>query len=99
MKVDIWSDVVCPWCYVGKRRFEAALAQFPHADEVELTWRAFELDPSAPRSRPGPYAERLAGKYGTSVAEARSMIDNMAKVGAENGVDMNFAIAQPGNTF
>ena len=46
MKVEIWSDVVCPWCYIGKRRFEAALAQFAHRDEVEVEWRSFELDPS-----------------------------------------------------
>ena len=51
MKVEIWSDVVCPWCYVGKRRFESALAEFAHADEVEVVWRSFELDPTALRVR------------------------------------------------
>ncbi|MGI9022121.1 MAG: DsbA family protein, partial [Acidimicrobiales bacterium] len=70
MKVEIWSDVVCPWCYVGKRRFEAALSRFSHRDEVEVVWRAFELDPSAPAEREGPYAERLASKYRMSVADA-----------------------------
>ena len=64
MKVEVFSDVVCPWCAVGKRRFEAALAQFEHADEIEVVWRAYELDPNAPAQREGDYAERLARKYG-----------------------------------
>ena len=51
MEVEIWSDIACPWCYIGKRRFEAALAQFEHKDDVRVTWRSFELDPSAPRER------------------------------------------------
>ena len=51
MEVEIWSDIACPWCYIGKRRFEAALAEFEHADEVHVTWRSFELDPSAPPER------------------------------------------------
>jgi predicted DsbA family dithiol-disulfide isomerase len=49
MIVEIWSDVACPWCYVGKRRFEAALAEFEYRDQVEVAWRSFELDPAAPR--------------------------------------------------
>ena len=53
MDVEIWSDIACPWCYIGKRRFEAALAQFEHKDDVRVTWRSFELDPSAPREREG----------------------------------------------
>ena len=51
MNVEIWSDVACPWCYVGKRRFERAVSQFEHADEVQVTWRSFELDPDAPAER------------------------------------------------
>jgi predicted DsbA family dithiol-disulfide isomerase len=99
MKVQIWSDVVCPWCYIGKRRFEAALADFAHRDEVEVVWRAFELDPDAPRRRLEPYAERLAAKYQMSVAEARAALDHMSQVGRDNGLDLNFGMAQPGNTF
>ena len=56
MDVEIWSDIACPWCYVGKRRFEAALAAFEHRDEVRVTWRSFELDPEAPREREGELA-------------------------------------------
>lgn len=101
MRVDIWSDVVCPWCYIGKRRFEAALARFPQRDEVALTWRSFELDPSAPPSpdHPGRYVEHLAHKYGITSDEAQSMIDRVTAAGAEEGLDFRFDIARRGNTF
>lgn len=99
MKVEIWSDVVCPWCYIGKRRFEDAVARFEHRDEVEVLWRAFELDPSGPRTRPGTHVGHLAAKYRTSVPEAQAMIDRVAAVAATVGLAFNLDIAQPGNTF
>lgn len=101
LKVEIWSDVVCPWCYIGKRRFEAALAGFAHRDEVQLVWRSFELDPSAPPSPPeqGSYAQRLASKYGCSLVEAQEMLANMTAVAAAEGLDFRFDLARPGNTF
>ena len=101
LKVEIWSDVVCPWCYVGKRRFEEALARFEHRDEVELVWRSFELDPSAPPSatEQGTYVQRLASKYGRSVIEAQAMIDNMTETARKEGLDFRFDLARPGNTF
>jgi predicted DsbA family dithiol-disulfide isomerase len=99
MRVEIWSDVVCPWCYVGKRNFEAALAQFEHRDDVEVIWRAFELDPSAPAEREGDYATHLAHKYGMSVAQAQKMIDTMTATGAAAGATLDFDQARPGNTF
>ncbi len=99
MRVEIWSDVVCPWCYVGKRRFEAALARFEHRDRVEVVWRAFELDPSAPPERQGAYAERLATKYRVDATEARAMIDRMVSAGAADGLELRFDRARPGNTF
>ena len=99
MKVEIWSDVVCPWCYIGKRRFEQALAGFPHSDEVEVVWRSFELDPSAPAERTGGYAEHLAGKYGVPLAQAQSMIDTMTATAAQDGLDFSFQTARPGSTF
>jgi len=99
MKVEIWSDVVCPWCYIGKRRFEAALERFPHADAVELEWKSFELDPSAGPSGEGAYAERLAAKYGQSVAQAQGMLDGMTATAAAEGLDFHFELARPGNTF
>jgi predicted DsbA family dithiol-disulfide isomerase len=101
LRIDVFSDIACPWCYVGKRRLEAALAKFPHKDEVEVVWRAFELDPSAPRERDrdGTYAARLAKKYGTSEARAEGMIANMASVAKDDGLDFRFDHIRPGNTF
>ena len=101
LKVEIWSDVVCPWCYIGKRRFEEALARFEHRDEVELVWRSFELDPSAPPSatEQGTYVQRLASKYGRSVIEAQAMIDTMTETALKEGLDFRFDLARPGNTF
>lgn len=104
MKVEIWSDVVCPWCYIGKRRFEAALARFEHRDDVEVHWRAFELDPSAqsaPAGEPADperYAGRLADKYGTSHAQAQQMLEHMTEVAAGEGLDFSFDRAVAANT-
>jgi predicted DsbA family dithiol-disulfide isomerase len=97
--VEIWSDVVCPWCYVGKRNFEVALAGFEHRDAVTVRFRSFELDPSAPPEREGPYAVHLSRKYGMSEDQARTMIESMTKTGARAGVVLDFDTARPGNTF
>ncbi|WP_437735670.1 DsbA family oxidoreductase [Sorangium sp. So ce1335] len=101
LRIDIWSDIACPWCYVGKRRLEAALARFPHRDAVEIAWRAFELDPTAKRVLDAEvsYAARLARKYGTSVARAEGMIRQMTDVAAADGLDFHFEKVRPGNTF
>jgi predicted DsbA family dithiol-disulfide isomerase len=99
VKVEIWSDVICPWCYIGKRRFEAALAGFEHRDQVEVVWRSFELDPTAPRMREGSYAKRIGMKYGVAPGEAQSMIDRMTGAAAGEGLDFRFDLARPGNTF
>ncbi len=101
MKVEIWSDVVCPWCYVGKRRFEQALAAFPQRDSVELVWRSFELDSTTPPSpvEGGVYADRLAAKYGRTLEQAQEMLDSMTATAATEGLTFRFDIARPGNTF
>ncbi len=101
LRIDVWSDIACPWCYVGKRRLEAALAKFPHREAVEIVWRAFELDPSAPRERDRAvsYADRLAKKYGSSLPEAIGMISRMTDVAAADGLDFRFDKIRPGNTF
>jgi predicted DsbA family dithiol-disulfide isomerase len=99
LRVEIWSDIACPWCYVGKRRFEAALAGFEHRDQVEVTWRSFELDPNAPRERDGDRTEQLARKYGTTREQAEKMHDQMTEVAAAEGLDFRFDIARSGNTF
>jgi predicted DsbA family dithiol-disulfide isomerase len=101
LRIDIWSDIACPWCYVGKRRLERALERFPHRADVEIVWRAFELDPGAPpiRDTSQSYAERLARKYGTRPAEAQGMIDRMVATAAVDGLDFRFDRIRPGNTF
>ncbi|HMI88631.1 MAG TPA: DsbA family oxidoreductase [Polyangiaceae bacterium] len=101
LRIDVWSDIVCPWCYVGKRRLEAALSQFPHRNAVEVIWRAFELDPSAPavRDESVPYVERLAQKYRTTVGQAQAMVQRMTEVAAADGLDFRFDRMRPGRTF
>jgi predicted DsbA family dithiol-disulfide isomerase len=99
VEVEIWSDIACPWCYIGKRRFEAALAEFEHADEVRVTWRSFELDPSAPHERLGDRAERIAEKYGVTVEQAREMGQRVTDAAAGEGLDFRFDIARSGLTF
>ena len=99
LTVEIWSDVVCPWCYIGKRRFEQALAQFEHRDEVAVTWRSFELDQEAPKVAEGTATERLAAKYGMSLERAQQLHAEMTERAAEEGLDFRFDLARGGNTF
>jgi predicted DsbA family dithiol-disulfide isomerase len=99
MQVEIWSDIACPWCYVGKRRFEAALAAFEHRDEVTVTWRSFELDPQAPVARSVDSATHLAQKYGMSREQAQTSQRRLADVAAVDGIDMRFDLSRGGNTF
>jgi predicted DsbA family dithiol-disulfide isomerase len=99
MQVEIWSDVICPWCYIGKRRFETALAQFAHRDQVSVIWRSFELDPDAPRLYPGTLNERLAEKYGVSLMQATAMNTRVTEVAKETGLEYRLEQARPGNTF
>jgi predicted DsbA family dithiol-disulfide isomerase len=102
VQVEIWSDVVCPWCAIGKRRFEAALAGFEHRDEVEVRFRSFELDPTTPRTVEGPPAgsatQRLADKYGVSLAQAEAMQQRVVDQAATVGLEFRFDRARPGNT-
>ncbi|HLT20587.1 MAG TPA: DsbA family oxidoreductase [Thermomicrobiales bacterium] len=99
MTVEIWADIVCPWCYIGKRRFEAALARFEHRDRVDVIWRSFELDPNAPARVEGSLDERLADKYGVSREEAAAMNAQVTAVAADEGLHYRLDIARPGNTF
>ena len=86
MRIEIWSDVVCPWCYIGKRRLEQALAEFDHGDQVEVLYRSFELDPSAPQEAVETTVEALARKWGTDVAGARQAMARGDEVAAEVGL-------------
>lgn len=102
LPVSVWSDIACPWCWIGKRHLEAAAARSRIA--LEVTWRAFELDPRAPRSGGDSapavdYVERLARKYRVPGGAARAMIDRMVEAGAERGLEFRFDRIRPGNTF
>jgi predicted DsbA family dithiol-disulfide isomerase len=99
MKVDIWSDVACPWCYIGKRRIEKALAGFEHHDQVEVTWHSYQLDPDAPRISEQTVTEVLAQKYGRSLAQAAAMNERVSGIAAQDGLEYHLEKAQYGNTF
>jgi predicted DsbA family dithiol-disulfide isomerase len=86
MRIEIWSDVVCPWCYIGKRRLETALSTFEHADEVEVVWRSYELDPSAPAVASETSSAMLARKYGQSADGVARMQEQVAAAAAEEGL-------------
>lgn len=97
MRVDIWSDVVCPFCYIGKKRLETAAQQA--GVELEIHWHSFELDPEAPTRQEVSNSERLAQKYGRSLAEVEDMQRNIAAMAREEGIDFKWENANSGNTF
>ncbi|MFL5754740.1 MAG: DsbA family oxidoreductase [Chloroflexota bacterium] len=99
MKVEIWSDVVCPWCYIGKRRFERALAAFDGAAEVEVTWRSFQLNPDQPRGARTSHDEYLAAKLGTSVEQVARLNERVVSLAAGEGLAYDFDRYQVINTF
>ena len=95
--IEIWADIVCSWCYVGKRHLEAALEGFG-ADEVQVVWRSFELDPTLPADA-GSADEELARRRGLTLPEARAMHEETERMGAGMGIRFDFARARRGNTF
>ena len=99
MKVDIWSDVVCPFCYVGKRRLEEALESFAHRDEVEVVWHSFQLDPTAPAIAEGRTVDKLAAKYGMTLEQAVAAQESLAANAATVGLDFKWQETKSGNTF
>jgi predicted DsbA family dithiol-disulfide isomerase len=98
MQVEIWSDVVCPWCYLGKRRFERALESFSHRDEVEVVYRSFELNPDAPAGVTTPTVERLASNYRMTREQAEDAQRQMAERAAGEGLEFRMANLRSGNT-
>jgi len=102
MQVEIWADVVCPWCYIGKRRFERALEGFAHRDDVEVVWRSFQLDPGAAPYDPGrpqvDHATELGSKYGGGREAGLRMIAQVTQVATGEGLDVDLAGARGGNT-
>jgi predicted DsbA family dithiol-disulfide isomerase len=99
VQVEVWSDVVCPWCYLGKRRLERALAGFEHAAEVEVVWRSFQLDPAHRKGLRQPVYEMLAQKFGGTTAQARAMSERVTGLAAEEGLAYDFDRAVVVNTF
>lgn len=89
MLIEIWSDVVCPWCYIGKRRLEEALTSFAHRDEVEIVWRSYQLDPTAPKVATESIASALGRKYGGGEDAGRQMVQQMQQVALEVGLDFS----------
>ena len=98
MPVEVWSDVVCPWCCIGRAHLQAALAEFEHGTSVEVTWRSFELDPGSPRVATTPLAEQLQRKYGGTSADIEAMFAQVTARAAAVGLDFRFDQAQSGNT-
>lgn len=99
MQIEVWSDVICPWCYIGKRKLEMALAKFPHWEQVQLVWRSYELDRDAPRLPSVTLNEMLAQKYGVTQQEAAAMNARVTAAAKEVGLDYHLERARPGNTF
>ena len=99
MRVEIWSDIACPWCYIGRRRFEKALQQFEHSDRVEIVWRSFQLDPGAPRAYPGSANEMLVEMKGISREQAERLHAHVTALAAQEGLDYRFDLARPANSF
>ncbi|MER5553811.1 DsbA family oxidoreductase [Streptomyces sp. NPDC002793] len=99
MRVEIWSDIACPWCYIGKARFEKALAGFPHRDDVEVVHRSFELDPGRAKGDTEQVVDMLAQKYGRTPEEARGMEANVAANAQAEGLGYRTEGRDHGSTF
>lgn len=97
VSVTVWSDVVCPWCYIGKRRFETALARLAGEVEVEITYRPYQLDPGADPDRSGPVLEAYAKKFG-GPERARQIVDHVSATASEEGLDFRMDDARRANT-
>ncbi|MEY3426501.1 MAG: hypothetical protein RL679_1859 [Bacteroidota bacterium] len=100
MKIKIWSDIMCPFCYIGKRNFENALAQFGRADELEIEWKSFQLDPTIPKmkQRVDVY-EYLATSKGISIEDSKAMHENVVRMAKSVGLEYNFDRAVIANSF
>ena len=99
MKIEIWSDIMCPFCYIGKRRFEAALEKFSHKDKVEVEWKSFLLSPDVETDPTKNMNQFLAEHKGISIEEAKQMHAYVTEMAAKSGLQYNFDIAIPANSF
>jgi predicted DsbA family dithiol-disulfide isomerase len=98
VQIEVWSDVVCPWCYIGKRRLETALERFPHRDRVEVIWRSFQLDPTIPEGETHPTLPALAAKYGASVDQMAANMQRVEELAAAEGLEYHLTEGISGNT-
>ncbi len=98
MKVDIWFDYACPFCYIGKRRFEAAIAEFIYKDQIEVHFHSYQLQPDAPKNSNSSIHELLAAKYGTTVTHAKKMNEHISEQAREVGLTFRFDSMIPTNT-
>ena len=99
MKIEIWSDVMCPFCYIGKRKFEIALEKFPEKEKVEVTWKSFQLDPSVKTDPAKNVHQFLAERKGWTTEHAREMNEHVTRIAAEVGLVYNFDKAVVTNSF
>jgi len=99
MNIEVWSDIVCPWCYIGKRRLEAALERFERRDAVTVIWRSYQLDPNAPKVSTQGTREMLASKYGVSLEQADGMQARVTGIAAEEGLEYRLEKTLHFNTF
>lgn len=99
MKIEIWSDIICPFCYIGKRKFELALQDFKHKETVEIEWKSFQLDPSMQRQVPGSIDQYLSEKKGMTIEEAKQLNQQVTNMAKEVGLDYHFEKAIPNNTI
>ncbi|MCQ2010964.1 DsbA family oxidoreductase [Sporolactobacillus sp. STSJ-5] len=99
MKIEVWSDIACPFCYIGKHRLEKALSQFPHKEQVEVEFKSFELDPNAPISTEKSIYEKLAANYGISIEQAKQNVQGVTRQAASVGLTFNFDEMKLTNTF
>ena len=99
MRIDIWSDFVCPFCHLGRRQLELALAEFEHADDVDVVWHSYQLDRSAPDVAEGSNVERVADKYGVSLEQMEETHRQMAEAAAEVGLDFRWDSVVGGNSY
>ena len=99
MNVDIWSDIACPWCFIGKRRFESALKQFPHKDQVTVTWHSYQLDPTLPEHYEGTEVEYLSERKGMPAERVAQMFEHVTQVAAGEGLEYDFGRVVVANSY
>src|SRR5690606_6279892 len=98
MKVEIWSDVACPFCYIGKKRFEKALDRFAQKEKIEVEWKSYRLDPSLPATASESLPEYLARQKGMSLADVGRMFENVTQMASEEGIEMHMDRVKAANT-